>query len=222
MTGQLAKNCNMKVVGLFFFVFICLSSAKLAPLLSANGKNVEEIPGQYIIVYKKETPQGVFQRQLQGTKTAIGVENVGHVYNSVFKGFSSKLTGDQLLEIRKNPFVKYVLLFFHRLYCWTSLFGSLYRSIRFVRSLLSAFRLSFLTLSLNNLDRYVEIDSVVKISSPQQESCSQEPSGSWGQTRISQEVKLSFSFFIFLSSFLFYFFSTRILLWRTFWPMGTN
>lgn len=96
---------------LFFVAFICLSSAKLAPLRYAQGKNVQHIEDHYIVVFKNETPSSVFEKQLLLTKSAIGEENFGHVYKTALTGFSSKLTGDQLLEIRKNPFVQYAFLF---------------------------------------------------------------------------------------------------------------
>jgi subtilisin family serine protease len=78
--------------------------ARLAPLHSSNS----DIKGQYIIVFKKDIADNVFQNQITNAKTGLYGEKIKHVYQYALKGYSAELTQDQLFQIRKNPFVDYV------------------------------------------------------------------------------------------------------------------
>jgi subtilisin family serine protease len=92
----------MSLIYLLVLIFLSVSS-KLAPLHKAQKDTIED---HYIVVFKKETPNDVFEKQIGVVQAMVG--DIGHVYKKALKGFSSKLTADQLTQIRKNPFVEYV------------------------------------------------------------------------------------------------------------------
>lgn len=92
---------------LFVLAIISLAHGHLAPLVYSKANNVEYLENRYIVVFKNDTPSHTFQKHLLFTKSAVGDHNIRHVYKTALTGFSSKLTSDQLLEIRRNPHVKY-------------------------------------------------------------------------------------------------------------------
>jgi len=89
---------RMFLVVLFF---AALASAELAPL------NLVESPiaGEYIIVYKDEVHPELLDKEL-----SFATENfeVMHKYTKVIRGFSARLTDEQLAAVRANPLVKEV------------------------------------------------------------------------------------------------------------------
>jgi len=92
-----------------FFVLSLLTflvSSKLAPLYRGETESI--IDGQYIVVFKKDTPDSVFENQLNSAKAMVGEETIGHIFRAALKGFSSKLSESQLLQFRRNPFVEFI------------------------------------------------------------------------------------------------------------------
>jgi subtilisin family serine protease len=76
-------------------------SSELAPLLT--HPSAEIIPDHYIIVYRDEVTVDTFQVELREAQVNYEVK---HRYSHVFKGYSAKLTEEQLTEVRSNPLVK--------------------------------------------------------------------------------------------------------------------
>lgn len=80
------------------------------------------IDGQYIVVLKGTPSAGarlsgtyesrrlLVQQQANGLLTQLGIDtkNIGHLYNTVLKGFSAQLTAGQVTLLRQNPAVSYI------------------------------------------------------------------------------------------------------------------
>jgi len=88
---------------LFLAFFLFVVSSKLAPLYLARSE--KNIKNQYIVVFKNEISDDTYTSQINLAKSGL---KVGHVYKHAIKGFSVELEPDQLLQLRKNPSVKYI------------------------------------------------------------------------------------------------------------------
>jgi len=88
-------------------LLVLLASSKLAPLIRGIDSTTT-IEGSYIVVFKQETPDDIFENQINSAKAMVGEENIEHVYRLALKGFSSKLDDNHLLQLRRNPFVEYI------------------------------------------------------------------------------------------------------------------
>jgi len=80
---------------------IALSSAYV-PLLKGTG---EVVPDNYIIVFKDGILEEDYATQINN---AIINYEVSHKYTYALKGFASKLSAEQLKEVRSSPHVAYV------------------------------------------------------------------------------------------------------------------
>lgn len=83
------------------FGLIAFASAYV-PLLKGT---VEVIPDNYIIVFKDSILDEDYSAQINN---AIVNYEVSHKYQHALKGFASKLSAEQLKEVRSNPHVAYV------------------------------------------------------------------------------------------------------------------
>jgi len=84
-------------------VLLFVVSSRLAPLhVSRSEKTIKD---QYIVVFKKEISSDIYNNQINFAKNGL---KVGHVYEHTIKGFSAELDSEQLLQLRKNPFVDFI------------------------------------------------------------------------------------------------------------------
>jgi len=95
------------MLSLALLFFFCVSlNAKLAPLHEDRSrKPADLIPGSYIVIFKDDTTDEVFEKQMLRATTMMAVR---HTYRHATKGFAAKLNQEQLLHWRQNPFVEFV------------------------------------------------------------------------------------------------------------------
>lgn len=77
----------------------------LAPLLTIQ--DAEAIPGQYIVVYKKNVVFANAEESIRASVTALGGE-VQFVYGAALNGYSARLNEQALAAVRADPTVAYV------------------------------------------------------------------------------------------------------------------
>jgi aqualysin 1 len=100
----IACSALLALMGVVVTMTQCAPKQKLAPVLNETAKN--RIPGQYIVVFKPDTPIETVEAAKATARKFNG--RVIHTYTSALIGFSAKLPPEALQALRANPHVAYI------------------------------------------------------------------------------------------------------------------